>query len=143
MDDREAMRPVAEAEIEQSLRRYRLGDYRRAIHALRWCIAAELPLPDWVAAETQEAMFFYFENGGAKGRGRGGGHKKKLASSQMRMERYRIVAREYARQGNKNMAEACRRASDLLKGTPSRGEPREMKKSHDRVAAELAEAFAK
>src|SRR5689334_21764080 len=100
--DADALRPIAEAEIEESRKLYELGDYRRAIHALRWCAAAKLPMPDWLATEAQEAMVFYFDKGGSPGRGRAGGHRKRPGASRMHMERYRVVAREYARLGNKN-----------------------------------------
>ena len=130
------MRPVADAEIEQSRKMFELGDYRRAIHALRWCTSWDVPLPPWLAAEVLDAMMFYFKKGGAKGkRGRGGGHAKRLDASKKHMERYRIVAREIAKGCDKE--EAYRRAHELLKGAQSQAEPRQMRDSYEKVDAEL------
>ena len=55
------------------------------------------------------------------------------------MARYRAVARELDRLGNKRgrLQEALSRAAELLSGTNARGQAREIEKSYKRVSAEL------
>ena len=138
-DDKAALRPAAEQMVKLCESQFKLGDYTRAILALRWCARVDMPLPPWLANEALEAMRFAFRKGGGPGSGRGGGHAKRLLGGKVHVERHRAVACELARSGVKE--NAYKAAHEKLKGTPYQGQPRQMHQSYDKVEAELREAL--
>jgi hypothetical protein len=139
VDPPETFWPIARNMVETCEKQFLLGDYTKAVLAIRWCLAFEMPLPDWLGDEAIKAMLFAYQKGGAEGRGRKGGHRKRLESTMKHRERHRNVACEFSKLGN--LDKACHRASVLLRETASSGEPREMKKSYRKVQKELTTVF--
>ena len=138
MDDAKIMREWAQDQLADCKRHYDLGDYRFLVQALRLSVRHDLPVPPWAAGEAEKAMIYYFENGGAPGRGKSGGHSNRHRWNRIHRERHRVAARELERDGVK--ATAFRKASETLRQTEARGEPREIAKSYRRIERALNSA---
>lgn len=132
MGDRQAMRELAAREIDDCKRHYDLGDIRFLVQAVRLALRFDLPVPQWAAGEAEKALLFYFNKGGAPGKGKTGGNLARQRLNAMHRERHRLVAREIARGANKS--KACERASEELRSRPEIfGTAREVRKSYDRI----------
>lgn len=123
-------------QIAECRSKYEAGEYRQVMQAFRWCAMHGRALPDWIADEACKAFAFYIEKGGAPGKGKTGGHKKKLERAAKDNERYRVAAWQLDRRRivGGNRRDAFERASEHLTGSFAQGTPEAIEKSYNRVA---------
>lgn len=124
-------------------RQFERGDYTGAVSAVRLCCMNGLPMPDWAASEADAAIQFYFREGGAKGRGKSGGHLARYKRDRMHRLRHQVALRELARRdtGTKGTrADAFERASTRLAGTYAQGSAAAIEDSFNAVQSEYRAA---
>jgi hypothetical protein len=78
--------------VEQLRGKAESGNYLALIEAFRWCALNDVPLPDWLSEAVLTALVFTFHKGGAKGRGKTGGHLKQAQRAENATIRYRAAA---------------------------------------------------
>jgi len=134
---REEAERIATPLLAKYRRQFENGEPVALIQAVRLALMWELPVPDWAADVAEAAIIHFFQsNAGASGNGKTGGLKTQHERARMHRRRYQAVAREMAH--GCSQAEACRRASQQLKGKYW-GQPRSIKDSYEKVRASLGD----
>lgn len=109
------------------------GEKDKAVLAVEMCLRFGLPIPEWLEADVQEAMRFYFYKGGSNKQG-GKGNLAQTRRSRIDAERYRVVERERERPGA-TLPMALSAASVALRGTFARGTRGQIEASYSKMAA--------
>ena len=133
------MRLMLEGRLDDLRKFYDLGDYRQVMVALKTCVQFGLALPDWVSAQAEDALAFYYKSGGASGRGKRGGNLARHNRAMVDRRRHKVAEHELARRSmvGGNRDDAFERASDHLRGTFAQGSADAISKSHGRVQRAL------
>ena len=119
-------------QLEHYRHRFERGEYEYAVVAAQTCAQFGLPIPEWLEHEVCAAMEFYFRLGGAKKRGKGGGHLVRTRNRRKDILRFQTAERELAR--GLTRPKAFERASVLLRSTDARGSASTIEGSYDAIA---------
>lgn len=126
---------MSDAELERLQERWEQGDFRAVAEAFSHLSWQEPEWPEWIRSAVLEALAFAFENAGAAGKGKKGGHLVQAKRADVDAMRWSIAKMCLGgRAPGETRPEAFARAQEMLAGSFAQGSPQAIEKSYERHA---------